>query len=188
MKKYILIAGVNGAGKSTLYQSLDSLKSMERINTDELVKSLGDWRNISDVVSAGKLAIKKINSLLEQGISFNQETTLCGKTIIKNIELAKALGYEIELHYVGIESAEIAKQRIKYRVEHGGHGIPDADVERRYRESFEQLNIIMDKCDLVIFYDNTESFNRFAIRREGKIYLITEEIPKWFKEHVLERK
>ena len=35
-------------------------------------------------------------------------------------------------HYVGIESVEIAKQRIAYRVAHGGHGIPDADVERRY--------------------------------------------------------
>lgn len=36
MKKYILIAGVNGAGKSTLYQTLESLKQMERINTDEI--------------------------------------------------------------------------------------------------------------------------------------------------------
>lgn len=42
MKKYVLIAGVNGAGKSTLYQTLDSLKTMERINTDEIVRSFGD--------------------------------------------------------------------------------------------------------------------------------------------------
>ncbi len=38
MKKYILIAGVNGAGKSTLYETLDILKDMPRINTDEIVK------------------------------------------------------------------------------------------------------------------------------------------------------
>lgn len=36
MKKYILIAGVNGVGKSTLYQTLDSLKMIERVNTDEI--------------------------------------------------------------------------------------------------------------------------------------------------------
>ena len=35
MKKYILIAGVNGAGKSTLFQTIDSLKNMQRI-TDSL--------------------------------------------------------------------------------------------------------------------------------------------------------
>lgn len=48
MKKYILIAGVNGAGKSTLYQTLESLKDMPRINTDEIVKSFGNWQNIND--------------------------------------------------------------------------------------------------------------------------------------------
>lgn len=46
MKKYIIIAGVNGAGKSTLYETLDELKDMPRINTDEIVKVLGDWRDM----------------------------------------------------------------------------------------------------------------------------------------------
>lgn len=54
MKKYILIAGVNGAGKSTLYQTLDSLKDMPRVNTDEIVKGFGDWKNPVDIMKAGK--------------------------------------------------------------------------------------------------------------------------------------
>ena len=83
MKKYILIAGVNGAGKSTLYQTLESLKNMPRINTDEIVKSLGDWQNMSDVLDAVKIAVKKIKEYFEQGVSFNQETTLCGASIIQ---------------------------------------------------------------------------------------------------------
>ena len=33
--------------------------------------------------------------------------------------------------YVGIESAEIAKQRIAERVKMGGHGIPDRDAQFR---------------------------------------------------------
>ena len=61
MKKYILIAGVNGAGKSTLYQTIDSLKLMERVNTDEIVRSFGDWKKPSDVMKAGKIAVKKIH-------------------------------------------------------------------------------------------------------------------------------
>ena len=86
MKKYILIAGVNGAGKSTLYQTLESLKDMPRINTDEIVKSFGSWKNKSDVFKAGKIAVKKIKEYFEQGITFNQETTLCGVSIIQNIK------------------------------------------------------------------------------------------------------
>lgn len=71
MKKYILIAGVNGAGKSTLYQTIDSLKLMERVNTDEIVRSFGDWESPSDVMKAGKIAVKKIQNYFEKGISFN---------------------------------------------------------------------------------------------------------------------
>ena len=60
MKKYILIAGVNGAGKSTLYQILDSLKDIKRINTDEIVRSFGNWRNAEDIIKASRIAVKEI--------------------------------------------------------------------------------------------------------------------------------
>ena len=42
MKKYIIIAGVNGAGKSTLYQTLQTLQDMPRVNTDEILRKIGD--------------------------------------------------------------------------------------------------------------------------------------------------
>ena len=182
MKRYILIAGVNGAGKSTLYQTLESLKNMPRINTDEIVRSFGDWQNTSDVLKAGKIAVKKIQEYFEQGITFNQETTLCGASIIQNIKLAKSLNYKIELHYVGVASVDIAKERITHRVSQGGHGIPDADVERRYAESFKRLKEIVGVCDLVVLYDNTESFNRFAIYQEGKLCNLANSRPEWYKE------
>ena len=182
MKKYILIAGVNGAGKSTLYQTLESLKNMPRINTDEIVRSLGSWQNMSDVLKAGKIAVKKINEYFEQGVTFNQETTLCGESILRNIELAKSLEYKIELHYVGVNSVDIAKERIAYRVSQGGHGIPDADVERRYNESFGRLKEIISLCDLAVLYDNTESFNRFAIYQGGKLFDLANSRPDWYKE------
>ena len=184
MKRYILIAGVNGAGKSTLYQTLDSLQTMKRVNMDEIVRNFGDWKNFSDVTKASKIAVNMIKECFDNGNSFNQETTLCGKSIVRNINRAKLLGYEVELHYVGVESVEIAKQRISYRVSHGGHGIPDADVERRYVESFRQLNLVKGMCDLVVLYDNTEAFNRFALYKNGDLYMLNAEAPMWFKKYV----
>jgi len=120
VKKYVVIAGVNGAGKSTLYQTDDNLKGLSRVNVDEIVREIGDWKNTSDVFLAGKIAIKRIAEYFEKGISFNQETTLCGKCIIRNIMKAKSLGYFVELHYVGVDSVEIAKERVKHRVSQGG--------------------------------------------------------------------
>ena len=92
MKKYILIAGVNGAGKSTLYQTLHSLHEMIRVNTDEIVRRIGDWRSIERQIEAGKIAVSQLKECFEKGVTFNQETTLCGKSVIKNIKKAKEKG------------------------------------------------------------------------------------------------
>lgn len=182
MKRYILIAGVNGAGKSTLFQSLDYLQRMPRINIDEIVREFGDWKNQNDVAKAGRIAVSLIRDYFEKGLSFNQETTLCGQSILRNIKYAKQFGYEIELHYVGICSADLAKERIAYRVAHGGHGVPDKDVERRFIESQVQLKKILPLSDVAVLYDNTESFYRVAIYKFGCIENLSEKQPSWYTE------
>jgi len=161
MKKYVIIAGVNGAGKSTLYQINNNLKTIPRVNVDEIVREIGDWRNRDDLFRAGKIAVKRIAEYMKEGVSFNQETTLCGKAILRNILEAKELGCVIEMHYVGVDSVDIAKKRVQYRVENGGHGIPNEDIERRYVETFQQLNCILDKCNLISFYDHIAFFGLF---------------------------
>ncbi|MGN0347712.1 MAG: hypothetical protein ACI4DU_10570 [Lachnospiraceae bacterium] len=83
---------------------------------------------------------------------------------------------------MGIDSVELAKSRIAYRVEHGGHGIPDADVERRYAESLRQLKKILGECNRVIMYDNTVCFRRFAVYEEHREHVVSNDIPRWYKE------
>lgn len=51
MKRYVIFAGVNGAGKSTLYQTFPRYQQMPRINTDEILRTLGDWKIISDIMN-----------------------------------------------------------------------------------------------------------------------------------------
>ncbi|MEZ3506526.1 MAG: zeta toxin family protein [Lachnospiraceae bacterium] len=184
MKKYILVAGVNGAGKSTLYQSLQSLQSMPRVNTDEILREFGDWRDMADVMTAGKIAVKKIARFFDEDITFNQETTLCGKSIINNITKAKNRGYFIELHYIGVESADIAKERVAARIKQGGHGIAEQDIERRYIETFDNLKTVLPECDLAAFYDNTIEFRRFAIYKHGKPIRVSQEIPLWYEKFI----
>lgn len=181
MKKYILYAGVNGAGKSTLYQTTKHKEHMSRINTDEILRDFGDWRNTNDIMAAGKIAVKRLKQYLADGITFNQETTLCGKSAINAILKAKEMGYIIELHYIGVDTVDIAKQRIQARVKAGGHGIPEEDVERRYEESFKNLALIIPKCDLVALYDNTNQFRRFAIIKQGSVVVMSRNVPHWYK-------
>jgi len=59
------------------------------------------------------------------------------------------LGYELQLFYVGINSPEIAKERIKNRVEKGGHDIKNDIVEKRYYESLKNLEEVILKFDKI---------------------------------------
>lgn len=72
------------------------------------------------------------------------------------------------------------------RVKKGGHGIPEADIERRYRETFQNLNQVLPKCDITAFYDNTDKFRRFAIYKQGKPVRISQHVPVWFEKNVLQ--
>ncbi len=179
MKKYLIFAGVNGAGKTTLYQTNSEYKAMPRVNMDEIVREFGSWKNSADILKAGKIAIRRIKEYLDKGESFNQETTLCGYSIIRNIQKAKSLGYEVELYYVGLSTAELAKSRVEQRVKAGGHGIPPADIERRYVESLENVRKVIPVCDRVKIYDNTISFRKIASFVHGECKDCTEDIPQW---------
>lgn len=179
MKRYILFAGCNGVGKSTLYQTNDLFRNMPRVNMDEIVREFGSWRNEADAFKAGKIAIGKIRKYFENGESFNQEVTLCGNSVWSNIVRARELGYQIEMYYVGVDSVNIAKARIESRVLKGGHGIPDADVERRFSESIKNLPRAIELCDIVEIFDNTDSFERVARYEQGKCVLKVGSCPLW---------
>lgn len=187
MKKvFYLFAGVNGAGKSTLYDSknLDNdIKNSIRINTDEIVRKIGDWKNNSDQIKAAKIAINLRNECFQYGKSFNEETTLTGKTILKTINKAKELGYELQLFYVGVDSSDIAKERIKNRVEKGGHDIENEIVEKRYYESLKNLKEIILKFDKVYLYDNSEKSKHIFSFSNNEI-LFKDKSKNWSKEAI----
>ena len=145
MPTYTIFAGVNGAGKTSIYKSIyyQENKNEKRINTDEMVARIGSWKDNNLQIKCGREAVKLIREYINDNISFNQETTLCGNSIIKNIKTAKEKGFYIVVNYIGVGSPEIAKERVKIRVSKGGHGIPEQDIEKRYYESLQNLNKII---------------------------------------------
>ncbi len=71
------------------------------------------------------------------------------------MEAARVAGYRIELHYVCLESPELALRRIRTRVASGGHGVPEADVRRRFVRSQANLPVAIAQSDAARLYDNT---------------------------------
>ena len=181
MPTYIIFAGVNGAGKTSIYKSIyyNENKDEKRINTDEMVARIGSWKDSNLQIKCAREAVKLIKHYILQGISFNQETTLSGRSIIKNINFAKEKGFYIVMNYIGLESTELAKERVKIRVNKGGHGIPDKDIERRYYDSLKNLDAVIDICDEVNIYDNSEVLREVIYLKNGTITWKDKKIPNW---------
>lgn len=181
MARYTIFAGVNGAGKTSIYRSIyyEKNKFEKRINTDEMVSRIGSWKDDNLQIKCAREAIKLINYYIKNNISFNQETTLSGKSIVRNIKKAKEKGFYIVMNYIGVDNPGIAKDRVKFRVLKGGHGIPDDAIERRYYESLENLKELISVSDEINIYDNTNKFCYICSICNGTIRWKRDVIPKW---------
>lgn len=179
-KTYTLYAGVNGAGKSTIYDTIGFYGSKNRVNSDEiLVLHGGDWRNEKDQIMAGRKAVRKIDCFIKQGISFNQETTLAGKSILRTIQKAREHKFFVNMYYVGLNSPELAIERVKSRVAKGGHGIEESVIKQRYETSLAMLKRVVPLCDTVIVYDNSKELDKIARYKNGSWTLYNEKC-EWF--------
>lgn len=158
---YLLFAGVNGAGKSTLFQTGHwnqdgNIDVLPRINPDEIIVANGwDWRSEVDQIKAGKIAVRQIHEYLSNFQSFNQETTLTGQSIVRNIRKARDGHYHIVMFYICVSDPAIANARIAHRSKVGGHLIDEGVVMRRYDASLANLIHVVPLCDETYLYDNT---------------------------------
>lgn len=172
---YVVFAGVNGAGKSTFYHT-DFWRgpliprSLVRINSDEIVaESGGNPRSDADQIRAGREALHRINDCLARHKSFNQETTLTGRTCLKTIHRARDEGYRVVLYYIGVASSQLALERIAHRVSVGGHPIEEEAVRRRYIASLQNLSSVVRLCDEVTVFDNSIEFVALARWTRGTL-------------------
>lgn len=154
-----IFGGINGAGKSTLYydELLRDKSFGARINTDEFVSSFGNWKNPKEQFKAAKIALKLRQTCIKKKSDFNQETTLCGKSIVNLFAELKAHRFAISLYYIGVDTPQIAKDRVKARVAKGGHDIDSALIDKRFDESLQNLLKVAKFCDKIMLFDNSGS-------------------------------
>lgn len=172
---YVIVAGINGAGKSTLYQLQPELcLKTRRLNADEILQNFGgDWRNKSDTFKAMKMEVKSLHQALDKRQGVHIETTLAGnaKTQLRLIEKAHAADYQVTLIYVVLDSAEKAIERVRLRVQKGGHGIAPEVIRRRYVQSRQNFPAVAAQVDRLMVYDNSEKFRRLYVREGDRLVL-----------------
>ena len=158
MPRLYILAGCNGAGKTTASYTFlpEILDCREFVNSDEFAKSLSPFDPSIASVSASRFMLRRIQYLMERGADFSIETTLATRSLVSIINEARARSYVITILYLWLQSPEIAIQRVKDRVEAGGHNIPENVLRRRYTSGLKYLfDIYMPICDRWMIADNS---------------------------------
>ena len=168
MPRLYIISGCNGAGKTTASYSLlpEMLDCSEFVNSDEFAKSLSPFHPENASIQASRYMLLKIRYLLNRRSDFAVETTLATRTLMKTIKLAQAAGYSVTLLYFWLNSPELAIERVKARVESGGHNIPVDTIIRRYHVGVDYFfHYYAPISDRWILADNSQT--PFRVIAEG---------------------
>jgi predicted ABC-type ATPase len=142
----IIIAGPNGAGKTTFareYLSKEELR-FEFVNADEIARGLAlesSEQRRSDV-RAGRIMLGRIDTLIREGADLAIETTLATLTYANKIPTWRNQGYNVSLFYLRLSSVEESLDRVRRRIEAGGHGIPPDIITRRFQKSVDYFETV----------------------------------------------
>ncbi len=136
-----IIAGPNGAGKTTfaleyLPQAVDCTHF---INADLIAAGLSPLAPERELMDASRIFLREIEERIAAREDFAFETTLAGRTYLRLVERLRRDGWRVELIYLALPSAEMSQLRVAERVAHGGHNIPQRDIERRFPRSLRHL-------------------------------------------------
>lgn len=178
---WILVGG-NGAGKSTYHRlSLEPL-GLPFVNADLLARIVFAEAPEAHSYEAAQLAERQRYQLLEQGVSFCFETVYSHPSKIDFIAHAKALGYQVIMVLIHLESTDLNQARIAGRVSEGGHNVPADKVISRIPRLLDQVRASIPLVDVLRAYDNSSADDPFApvfTITNGSLRLHREPLPAW---------
>lgn len=157
-KNLYIIAGCNGAGKTTASFTIlpEILDCKEFVNADEIAKGLSPFQPEKVSFESGRIMLHRINELLEINQNFAFETTLATKSYKSKVFEAQAKGYNVTLLFFWLQNVDLAIERVKTRVEEGGHNIETEVIKRRYINGIRNLfNIYLPIVDEAMIFDNS---------------------------------
>lgn len=155
--RILIIAGPNGAGKTTFAREyLPKELGIERfVNADLIAAGLSPFNPDLAQIAAGRIMLQEIDHFVKCRMNFAFESTLAGLTYARRIRQWKKIGYRVSITFLSLPSSAVAIQRVKNRVDQGGHDIPEDVIKRRFLSGLTNFSDIyknlVDDWDL---FDN----------------------------------
>lgn len=160
LPEVLVFAGPNGSGKSTITRMAKTVG--EYINADDIKKTT----LCSDLEAAMKAEELREKMLCEKK-DFTFETVLSTERNLNLLMRAKDNGYFVRGIYVLTIDAGVNVARVNAREALGGHGVPEDKIRSRYSKALALIPRLVEVCDILHVYDNTnEPFRIFKKRKD----------------------
>ncbi|WP_278712972.1 zeta toxin family protein [Eubacterium ventriosum] len=164
----LVLAGPNGSGKSTITTFFN--KVGRYTNADDVVAATG-----MDNMEAAILVDKMRYESIYKKEDFTFETVLSSKYKLDILRKAKKEGYFIKCVFVLTVNPQINIARIESRVANGGHNVESSKVIDRYYKSINNIKELLEICDIMHVYDNTEIPRRIIRKHKDELSIYPNE-------------
>jgi len=181
----IVLAGPNGSGKSTLYETRVAPSfAGPFINADIIQR---DELNDSDpgaAYEAARIAETRRQDHLDARLDFVTETVFSHPSKLELVERAMAMGFDVIVMHVAVETPDLSVERVTMRVEEGGHAVPPAKIRERYKRSGGLIRQAVRAATTGMVFDNSR-FNTLPVRcllfSMGKLTFALPYLPNWVR-------
>ena len=164
LPEVVVFAGPNGSGKSTITKMAKIVGVY--INADDIKKS-----NLCTDLEAAQKAEQLRENAVETRQDFTFETVLSTRRNLDLLKKAKEKGFFIRGIYVLTADPNINISRVQVREQSGGHGVPAEKIKSRYVKALTLIPELVEVCDILHIYDNTERpFRIFKKRKDVNYY------------------
>jgi predicted ABC-type ATPase len=153
----LVLAGVNGAGKSSVGGAMLAEHGLTWFNPDSVARDLAAQLGLkAEEANARAWAYgrSQLEAAIEKGTNYAFETTLGARTIPALLAKA-ARTHDVVMLFCGLQSPEMHIRRVRLRVAHGGHDIPENKIRERWTASRMNLIRLMPQLARLQVFDNS---------------------------------
>jgi predicted ABC-type ATPase len=117
--------------------------------------------------------LQRLNTLAEDRANFAFETTLASRSFAPWLQGLRRDGYDVDVVFLWLPTADLAVARVRYRAQRGGHDVPEETIRRRYRSGLRNFLSLYRRVATSWIYENTEPTGpRLVASSEGTAEVI----------------
>jgi len=138
----------------------------------------------ADAYVAAAIADFQREALIRLKRSFGFESVMSHPSKVQFLQTARTSGYRTYLYFIATSSPELSWERVKHRVQLGGHAVPEAKLLQRYERSLQLLPQALEYCDRAFIFDNSREWPiklaEWTPEQELQLMVGQDKLPAWF--------